>query len=147
MTDHKAVADAIDSLIRDLHSLKSLLLGPEAESPADAIDKAANGICLVCGRPLAEMKTRPTRGAHAHCYKQVMNAIKSGKTTENEAIRQGLILKEKAGGRPAILDIESTILSRRETNQTAKEESKERVDDALKVAKEAVKRRREKKSD
>jgi len=114
-TDQKEIAKTIDSIISQMITLKELLLGSvkEVESPPEAIEQAQKGLCLLCGRPLSDFKTRPSRGCHAQCYKQVMAKIKVGPLTEAEAIETGMLLKEKAGGRPPIVDIDAVIQSRK----------------------------------
>lgn len=59
------------------------------------------GICLVCRRPLADLKSRASRGDHQHCYKQVQRFVEASELTEFDAVEKGTLAPAESGGRSA----------------------------------------------
>jgi hypothetical protein len=60
---------------------------------------AAEGLCVACLKPLDE--TRTVRHCHERCYRATLRAIKAGKTTEEERLREGKLLECDEVGRKA----------------------------------------------
>ena len=56
------------------------------------------GKCLGCENTLVDGE-RVTRGLCATCYHGTLHAIKAGKTTEEDRLREGWILAASLGGR------------------------------------------------
>lgn len=56
------------------------------------------GLCLACKRPLCG---DVTRGVHSRCYHATMRAIRAGKTTMADRIRNGKLAPCASAGRRA----------------------------------------------
>lgn len=73
-------------------------------NPGVAAERAAKKICTYCNKPLDPPKPgklrSDDRGAHHHCYKQVIRSIESGAITDEQAVTYGWLLPAKRGGRP-----------------------------------------------
>lgn len=61
-------------------------------------DLLSAGRCLGCENELVAGE-RVTRGLCATCYHGTLHAIKVGKTTEEDRLREGRILRASPGGR------------------------------------------------
>lgn len=56
------------------------------------------GLCAACLQPFEEGE-RSIRLNHVRCYHATRRAIKAGKTTDEERIAEGKILRSQEGGR------------------------------------------------
>ena len=67
-----------------------------------------DGLCVACMEKIAEGE-RSMRGMHMRCYFATARAIRTGKTTEEERMREGKMLEAQSGGRkpanPVTLDL------------------------------------------
>lgn len=88
----------VDKVIQQLEQLRLLVKASEPESPKEAQEKAAKGLCTYCAEKLGT--GRSFRGAHEKCYKRVNRAINSGEITDAQAVARGYILPGGSGGRP-----------------------------------------------
>lgn len=82
---------------------------PVRKAAKDRIEKCQReGLCVAC---LAKVEDgeRSIRGLHMRCYFATVRAIKTGKTTEEERVREGKMLEAQSGGRkpnnPVTLDV------------------------------------------
>lgn len=57
-----------------------------------------NGLCPACLQPLGDSPTK--RGVHERCYYATYRAVKAGKVTWAERVRQGKLLEAGTPGRP-----------------------------------------------
>lgn len=88
--DVEAIQKRVGRLIEELQTVQKMLSEGVPTFPDGMREFVEKGICLNCRKPLSEMKTRPTRGNHGSCYREIIARIKRGEITEYEAITKGL---------------------------------------------------------
>lgn len=96
LMDTEAIAKQIEMLIKGLAVLQRMITQDVPTFPSERLTLVEAGTCLNCGKPIGE--SRPVRGCHEYCYKQVSASIKQGEMTDFEAVEAGLFLPKEAGG-------------------------------------------------
>lgn len=100
--DTAELANRLSKLATELASIASELAkgGNRQPQPSGVEEKVSSGLCLNCGKPLNDRSSRPVRGCHESCYREIKNLIAQGAYSEAEAIANGLLLPKAGGGRP-----------------------------------------------
>lgn len=99
--DNQELAEQLHSIASQLSKLAAQIAEknePEAISPQSALEKVADGICLICDNPITPTE-KHNRGAHHKCYAAMLDEIKRGSITEAQAIASGKLLAPRKGGR------------------------------------------------
>jgi hypothetical protein len=92
----KQIAHELVSIAKRLLDLAATL--ERTEEPEPPAEPPASPVCTKCGLPIVE-GVRPVRGAHYHCYRQLIRLIKDGLITEEEVVQSGKLLPALPGGR------------------------------------------------
>lgn len=111
--DTEAVAKQIEKLTKGLAVLQRMITQDVPTFPLERMALVEAGICLNCGKPIGE--SRPVRGCHEYCYKQVKASINSGDMTDFEAVESGLALPKDSGGAKKATDTQlAKLLAKKE---------------------------------
>jgi hypothetical protein len=89
---------AIASQLTKLASVVAKQGKGDASFPLEALEKVAQGICLICNEAIVPPE-RADRGAHHRCYRQMREQINAGELTDEKAIALGLLTPPEKGGR------------------------------------------------
>ena len=92
----KQIAHELVSIAQRLLDIAATLeKTKEPETPAAPLGPA---VCTKCGLPIVK-GSRPVRGAHYKCYRQLIRLIRDGLITEQEIVQSGKLLPAMPGGR------------------------------------------------
>lgn len=112
--DIEAVAKQIEKLTNGLAVLQRMITQDLPVFPAERSALVEAGVCLNCGKPIGE--SRPVRGCHEYCYRQVRASIKTGEMTDFEAVESGIVLPKDPGGSRKPNDTELAKALAKKTN-------------------------------
>lgn len=114
--DTEAIAKQIEKLTKGLAVLQRMVTQDVPTFPKERLALVEAGVCLNCGKSIGE--SRPVRGCHEYCYKQVSASIKSGEMTDFEAVEAGLFLpKDTGGGRKSADTTLAKVLAQKEESR------------------------------
>jgi hypothetical protein len=102
--DANQLLDQLDSALKQLNALRSLIAVAQAAIPPSIAEEAAKGICHKCKKPLGDSK--PTRGCHSKCNQEMSRMKARNEVTDAQLIAMGWIAPPGPSGRKRNTSIE-----------------------------------------